>query len=160
MPSPPSLPSPEDPEHGFAEAPDPLAAASSPIEGEDMTMADDNVTGGQADPPESRTASDRRAADLVDAFERATERLAAAAGQERGDQLRRQAESLAYRSAMDHVADLHRIENTLVASVARDWDYSGPGTVHALDIIRTFMSRGLIRANLEIGDRDAFWVPR
>ena len=45
-------------------------------------------------------------------------------------------------------------------SVARDWDYSAPGMVHALDIIRTYMSRGLIRANLEIGDRAAFWVPR
>jgi len=125
-----------------------------------MSTAADNVTDGQGDPPESRSDSHRRSAQLVDRSARAVERLAAAAGQERGDQLRRQAESLAYRSAMDHVADLHRIENTLVASIAGDWDYSGPGTVHALDIIRTFMSRGLIRANLEIGDRAAFWVPR
>ena len=74
------------------------------------------------------------------------DRLAAAAGRERGDQLRRQAESLAYRSAMDHVADLHRIENTLVASVARDWDYSGPGTVHALAAAPTAVRiRDLVR---------------
>jgi hypothetical protein len=125
-----------------------------------MSTAADNVTDGQGDPPESCSDSRRRSAQLADRSARAVERLAAAAGQERGDQLRRQAESLAYRSAMDHVADLHRIENTLVASVARDWDYSGPGRVHALDIIRTYMSRGLIRASYEIGDRAAFWVPR
>ena len=98
--------------------------------------------------------------DRYPAMERATDAITASSGLDRGDELRRWAEALAYRSAMDHVAALRDIESSLAAAATTGWRASDPVMVEVLDIIRTFMGRGLMRAAVDTGDRPDFWRPR
>ena len=83
-----------------------------------------------------------------------------AAGLDRGDELRRQAEVLAYRSAMGHVRELRRIENALANAAQPGRKSSGQVRDYTLDIIRTHMCRGLIRAQQETGDHPDYWRRR
>ncbi len=93
-------------------------------------------------------------------FEVAAERVSGATGQDRGDELRRQAESLAYRAAKDYERALRRIETQLVAATDKDNRFSEEVRSMALDIVRTHMVRGLMRAQLEAGTAMTFWVRR
>ena len=89
-----------------------------------------------------------------------SDRVAHQCGQDLGDELRRQAESLAYRAALDYEQALRRIESSLVAAAIRDDRSSEAVRSMALDIVRTFMVRGLMRAQVEAGDHMTFWVRR
>lgn len=89
-----------------------------------------------------------------------SDRVAHQSGQGVGDELRRQAESLAYRAALDYEQALRRIESSLVAAVVRDGRLSEQVRTLALDIVRTHMVRGLMRAQLEAGTAMTFWVAR
>ena len=57
-------------------------------------------------------------------FEVANGRVSGATGQDLGDELRRQAESLAYKAAQDYELALHRIEMQLVAATDKDSRFS------------------------------------
>lgn len=90
----------------------------------------------------------------------ATEIIVAKWGSDRGDEMRRQAQFLGYRSAIDHVLALRDIESTLIAAGLARWTPHDTSTAEATDLVRTFMVRGLIRAQAETGDRATYWVPR
>ena len=92
-------------------------------------------------------------------LEIARERLFVAAGQDLGDELRRLATTLAYQAAKDYELALRRVENELVTAVTNG-RFSQSVKDVALDVIRTHMARGLMRAQLEAGDHMAFWVQR
>jgi hypothetical protein len=101
-----------------------------------------------------------RGLDRYPAMERARDAITASSGQDRGDELRRWAEALAYRSAMEHVAALRDIESSLAAAATKGWKVSDPVAASVLDTIRTFMGRGLMRAAADTGDRPDYWRPR
>jgi hypothetical protein len=67
---------------------------------------------------------------------------------------------LAYRAARDYEANLRIIEKRLVAAADRNGDYSDMVASVALDVVRTNMIRGLMRAQIEAGDHMTFWVRR
>jgi hypothetical protein len=89
-----------------------------------------------------------------------SDRVALRCGPELGDELRRQAESLAYRAALDFEQALRRIESHLAASALAGWNASDRVEEQALDIIRRHMVRGLYRAQLEAGESAVFWRVR
>lgn len=93
-------------------------------------------------------------------FEVAAERVSGATGQDLGDELRRQAESLAYKAAKDYELALRRIETELVAATDKDVGVSEVARSMALDIVRTHMVRGLMRAQIEAGTSMTFWARR
>lgn len=98
--------------------------------------------------------------DRYTAQDRAKDAIVSSAGQELGDELRRQAESLAYRAALDYEQALRSIESSLVAAAVKEDRSSEAVRSMALDVVRTFMVRGLMRAQLEAGDHMTFWVRR
>lgn len=89
-----------------------------------------------------------------------SERVAQQRGQDLGDELRRQAESLAYKAAKDFERTLRRIETELVAATDKDNRFSDSVRNVAVDVVRTFMIRGLMRAQVEAGEHMTFWVRR
>lgn len=89
-------------------------------------------------------------------FDIAVETLNGATGTDLGDELRKQAEHLAYRAAKDYERALRQIETHLVSAT----DNGGSQAVRdvAIDVVRTHMVRGLLLAQIEAGDKLAFWV--
>jgi hypothetical protein len=81
-------------------------------------------------------------------------------GLDRDDELRRQAQNLAYRSAWEHVRVLRLIEATLLAAANAGGRSSRQVDDFVLEVIRTHMVRGLIAAQAETGDRATYWVSR
>ncbi len=113
-----------------------------------------------------RATSDQNRCDLVagpdryPVIDRARDAIVGSSGQDLGDELRRQAESLAYRAAKDYELALRRIESSLVAATDGDSRLSDSVRNVAIDIVRTHMVRGLLRAQSTSGDHMAFWVQR
>ena len=93
-------------------------------------------------------------------IDRARDAIVSSTGQDLGDELRRQAESRAYKAAKDYELALRRIETQLVAATGKDNRFSEEVRRMALDIVRSFMCRGLLKAQAEAGDHAAFWVRR
>lgn len=89
-----------------------------------------------------------------------SERVAQQSGQDLGEELRRQAESLAYKAAKDYELALRRIERELVAATDKDNRFSEGARSVALDVVRTHMVRGLMRAQIEAGTSMTFWARR
>ena len=98
--------------------------------------------------------------DRYPAEDRARDAIAGSAGQDLGDELRQRAESLAYQAAQDYARALRSIERELVAATDKDTRFSEAVRSLAVDITRTHMVRGLLRAQSESGDHMAFWVQR
>lgn len=94
------------------------------------------------------------------AMDRAKDAIVSSTGQDLGDELRRQAESLAYKAAKDYELALRRIETQLVAATDKDNRFSEEVRNVAVDVTRTWMIRGLLRAQLEAGTALTFWVRR
>lgn len=100
------------------------------------------------------------APDRYPAEDRAKDAIASSTGQDLGDELRRRAESLAYKAAQDYARALRRIERELVAATEKDTRFGEGVRSLAIDIVRTHMTRGLMRAQLEAGTAMTFWVRR
>ena len=90
----------------------------------------------------------------------ARDAIIASTGQDLGDELCRQAELLAYKAAKDYELGLRRIEVQLVAAAERDGRFSDSVRHVAIDVVRTWMVRGLMRAQVEAGAHMPFWVRR
>jgi hypothetical protein len=90
-------------------------------------------------------------------MERARDAITASSGLDRGDELRRWAEALAYRAALDYEAALRDIETRLAQAALSGWSASDQVHEHGLDIIRRHMLRGLYRAQVEAGESVVFW---
>lgn len=97
---------------------------------------------------------------LYGADERAQDAIAASAGLDLGDQLRRESELLAYRAARDFVLALRRIEQVLVVAAQKGRAFDESVTAVTVDVVRTHMIRGLMRAQLETGGQLTFWARR
>ena len=98
--------------------------------------------------------------DHYPAEDRAKDAIGSSTGQDLGDELRRQAEALAYKAAQDYELALRRVESGLVAAATRGDGFSESVRNLAVDIVRTHMWRGLMRAQLEAGTSSTFWVQR
>ena len=96
--------------------------------------------------------------ELVLARHSAMERIGKRDGNERGDELRRQAFGLAHRSAWEHVYELRRIETDLLSASRFERVKSDQLANVSLDLIRTFMVRGLMQASVETGGKATYWV--
>lgn len=98
--------------------------------------------------------------DRLPAVQRARQAIRSSHGPDLGDELRRQAESLAYQASKNYESALRRIESQLVSATGADDGFSEAVSSMTLDIVRTYMCRGLMRAQLEAGDHTTFWVRR
>ena len=98
------------------------------------------------------------APDRYHAADRASDAIAASTGRDVGDELRRQAELLAYAAAQEYELTLRRIETALVVAANQQGGLTEAVQTVALDIVRTHLVRGLLRAQREAGEHMTFWV--
>lgn len=98
--------------------------------------------------------------DRLPLLDRRSAGVAGAHGQDLGDDLRSAAASCAYDAAVKYEEHLRHIERSLVAAASRGQFHGDSVFEMTLDIVRTFMVRGLMQAQLEAGDHMAFWVRR